>query len=294
MFEDKDLRRSLLIAVTVALIVGVPYAWYCAGETRMSGEDAASSCQTAKDSVMLEESDATDDVVYINQETSYRAAINDAAQLLDEEERQELAAVMQGITAYGNVLFKTADNTILNTEAYARQYYQEKLGTASGILLLIDMDNRMLWIHSDGAVYQVITKAEAKTITDNVYRHASDGDYYTCAQEAFGQAQTLLEGNRIARPMKYISNAFLAVILALLLNYGLVCFFAGIGKSGRKRLPQNAGNYFRYTPPQAYYIRESRTYHPTDSGGSHSSGSSGSSGGSSSSGSSGGGGGHRF
>lgn len=241
------------------------------------------------------ESAGDGDKVYINSDTGYRVFLQDDAQLLGEEEERELASLMADITAYGNVMFKTTDSGVWDTASYAGEYYREKTGTESGILLLIDMDNRMIWIHSDGAVYQVITRSYANTITDNVYRYASDGDYFECASQAFGQALALLKGNRIAQPMKYISNALLAVILALLLNYGVVLLFTRIRKPGRGELLGNAGNYFRYTEPQAFFVRESRTYNPTSSGSGGSGGSSGgSSGGGSSGGSSGGGGGHRF
>ena len=266
MFKDNPVRLGILTAVVMAIVIVTYSAWDSVRENYKNDE-----------------------------EIPYKIWISDDAQLLDEEEERELAALMQDITAYGNVIFKTTDDSVRDTESYAREYYKEQAGTDSGILLLIDMDNRMIWIYSDGAIYRVITKSYANTITDNVYRYASDGDYYQCAAQAYSQILALLEGNKIAQPMKYLSNAFLAVILALLLNYGLVCSFARTRRPGRRELLGNAGNYFRYTQPQAFFVRESRTYHPTSSGssssrgGGHSSGSSGGGGHSS-----GGGGGHRF
>lgn len=90
---------------------------------------------------------------------------------------------------------------------------------------MIDMDNRNIWIHSNGAIYRTITKSYADTITDNVYTYASAQDYYGCASEAYTQMATLLAGRRIAQPMKYISNALLALIIALLINYFVVRAF---------------------------------------------------------------------
>ena len=229
--------------------------------------------------------------VYVNAQTSYKVVLEDDALLLDDAQAKDLAALMQEITSYGNVAFKTIDDNSQSTESYARQYYQEQFGTASGTLFLIDMDNRNLWIHSDGTVYTVITKSYANTITDNVYRYASNGDYYDCASQTYEQILTLLKGHKIAQPMKYISNGLLAVILALLLNYGLVSFFSRLRKPGRKELLGSGRNHFHYTQPKVFYTRESRVYNPSSSG----SGSGGSSSGGSSSGrSSGGGGGHSF
>ena len=154
-----------------------------------------------EDEVYINQDDnaGTYEEVYINQNTGYSVLVEDDAQLLDEEEERKLALQMRDITDYGNVIFKSSDSAVYDTEAYAEEYYWEKLGTDSGILLLIDMDNRMIWIHSDGAVYRVITKSYANTITDNIYRYASGGDYYECAAQAYGQALTLLEGNKIGR-----------------------------------------------------------------------------------------------
>lgn len=229
--------------------------------------------------------------VYTNPDTGYQAVLEDDAELLAQEERLALKELLEEITIYGNVAFKTIDDNYMSTESYARSYYSDKFGTASGTLLLIDMNNRIIWIHSDGAVYKVITTAYANTITDNVYQYASDEAYYVCAREAFAQILSLLKGQKIAQPMKYISNGLLALLLAMLLNYGMVCVFAGAKKPGKKKMMENVPVRFSYTKPLAVFSHQTRTYNPTssDSGGGGSGG-----GGGGSSHHSGGGGGHRF
>lgn len=293
MGEYNVIKLGILIGIASVVVVGILYAWETAKENQNNYTYNASEYYAETEDTGQEFSDA--DEIYLNGKTFYRVLIEDDAQLLDDEEEQELTALMQEITAYGNVAFKTIDNNDYSTESYARQYYQKQFGTDSGTLFLIDMDNRTIWIHSDGAVYTVITNSYANTITDNVYLYASCGDYYTCAVQTYEQILTLLNGNKIAQPMKYISNGLLAVILALLLNYGLVSFFARIKKPGRRELLRTGRNHFNYTQPRAFFIRESRIYNPTSSDGSSTSsggGSGSSSGGGSSS--SGGGGGHRF
>ncbi|MDE6388299.1 MAG: TPM domain-containing protein [Lachnospiraceae bacterium] len=293
MREYNVVKLGILICSASIVIVGILYAWETAKEKQNSYMDNMSEYDAETEDVGQDFFDA--DEIYLNAETSYRVLIEDDAQLLDDEEEQALTALMQEITAYGNVAFKTIDDNNYHTEFYARQYYQKQFGTDSGTLFLIDMDNRNIWIHSDGDVYTVITKSYADTITDNVYRYASGGDYYDCAAQTYDQILTLLKGNKIAQPMKYISNGLLAVILALLLNYGLVSFFARIRKTDRKELLRNGRNHFNYTQPRAFFIRESRMYHPTSSGSSSgSSGGGSSSGGGGGSSSSGGGGRHSF
>jgi uncharacterized protein len=232
-------------------------------------------------------------VEYRNPDTGFRVLVEDDAELLTEEERRELAASMEKITAYGNVAFKSVSENSLSAERYARNYYMDRFGTESGTVFLIDMDNRKIWIHSDGAVYKVITGANADTVADNVYRLASSEEYHECAEEAFREIYALLEGEKIARPMKYISNALLALILALLLNFGLVVCFTRLRKPGEAEILSSIHRKFSHTPPNVIHTHQTKVYDPvsSDSGGGSSNSSGGSGGGS---GSSGGGGGHSF
>lgn len=232
---------------------------------------------------------------YVNPETGYEAVLEDDAGLLTEEETEELGLVMESITFYGNVAFKTILENYDSADNYARSCFRSLFGQENGTLFLIDMDNRKLWIFSDGAMYKIITKDNANTITDNVYRYASREEYGKCAIEAFSQILSLLQGERIARPMKYISNAMLAVVMALLLNFGIVCFLTRIKKPADRELLQKMETSFSATAAAATFRYETKVYDPQSSG--SGGGRSGGGGGSSSGGggrSSGGGGGHSF
>ena len=230
---------------------------------------------------------------YTNKSTGYQVIVEDDANLLTDEEETTLGKEMAPITTYGSVAFKSIDyNPYYSTEDYIRSYYRDTFGSTSATVFLIDMDNRNIWIHSNGTIYETITKSYANTITDNVYKYASDGDYYTCAFTAFGQINTLLEGRKIAQPMKYISNAFLAVIIALLLNYFLVRSFSRAKRPSKTDLLGKVFTQCNIANPNVRFIRQSRVYSPPSSSGSG--GSSGGGGGHhvSSSGASHGGGGH--
>lgn len=232
---------------------------------------------------------------YTNKSTGYQVIVEDDANLLTDEEETTLGKEMAPITTYGSVAFKSIDyNPYYSTEDYIRSYYRDTFGSTSATVFLIDMDNRNIWIHSNGTIYETITKSYANTITDNVYKYASDGDYYTCAFTAFGQINTLLEGRKIAQPMKYISNAFLAVIIALLLNYFLVRSFSRAKRPSKTDFLGKVFTQCNIANPNVRFIRQSRVYSPPSSSGSG--GSSGGGGGSSSGGGGGGGGGggHSF
>lgn len=265
--------HKVWIALVCCAVLAMTNVSYCRAEVSGQGEEAWSP-------------------VYQNEETGYVLIIEDDAELLTPEEETELAAVMESITRYGNAAFKSVADNDVSTADYARDFFRENFGKDSGTVFLIDMDNRNLWIFSDGSIYKTITKAYANIITDNVYRYASRGDYFSCAEEAFAEMATLLQGRRIARPMKYISNALLAAILALLFNFAFMCWVTRLARPGKQELLKKAEKTFACSNTNAVLRNTTKTYSPQSSGDSSSGG--GSSGGSSSGGSSGGGGGHSF
>ena len=229
--------------------------------------------------------------LYTNPRTGYGIYIEDDADLLSDGEEVLLISDMQAITEYGSVAFVSSNTVTGDTSTFAKNTYAKMFGTDSGMLFVIDMKNRNIWIYCDGLIYKTITRAYANTITDNTYRYASQSNYYRCASEAFKQAATLLDGGKIAQPMKYITNLLSALILAALINYLLVYF------SRRKRKAKDTeifGAISASTLAAGYLgsrmIRRSKHYDPITS--SSSGGSSGGGGGGSSS--SGGGGGHSF
>lgn len=217
-------------------------------------------------------SSASNAAVWNNQETGYRIILEDDAGLLSKEERAQLASEMQDITAYGNAAFKTVTFNGTATADFARNYYYELFGQESGTLFLIDMDNRELYIFSNGAIQKIITTAYANTITDNVYRYASSENYYRCASEAFEQITALLSGHRIAQPMKYICNALLALILAALINYFIVRLCSASPKPSRNEILKSVSTKFTFINPQKKLLSQRKTYSPirTSSGSSHS------------------------
>ena len=226
-----------------------------------------------------------------NEETGYYIYIDDWADLLTDAEESELLETMEPITAYGNVAFVSISmNPTYSTERYAKDYYQEHFGYSSGTVFLIDMEERYIWIHSDGEIYRTVTKSYATTITDNVYSYASREDYLTCASKGFEQINTLMEGRHIAQPMKYISNALLAIAIALLINYFVVRMSSRSRKASTSQLID--GTYYKteIKNPRTEFIKQTRRYSPQ----SRSSSGGGGGGGRSGGGGGGGGGGHRF
>lgn len=162
---------------------------------------------------------------YTNEETGSVVAVIDAADLLSSSEEKELLESMKEITEYCNAFFVTSDELHYSSVSDFAKELNNQLASRFGVssadstTFLIDMYDREMYIYSGTNVYKVITKANANTITDNTYTYASKGDYYRCAEETFIQIYKILDGQEIARPMKYITAALLAIFIGLFVGY---------------------------------------------------------------------------
>lgn len=79
------------------------------------------------------------------------------------------------------VLVTTEDAGGKTSEQYADDYYDEGgFGTrsdCSGVLYLIDMDNREIYISTSGSMIRFLTDKRVDQMLDRAYTYASDGDY---------------------------------------------------------------------------------------------------------------------
>ena len=206
---------------------------------------------------------ARESQVWKNKETGYYIYLEDEADLLTSSEEQTLMKQMEQITAYGNVAFvSVSSNPEYSTSRYAEKYYEENFGYSSGIVFLIDMEERILWIYSDGQIHRIITTAYANTITDNVYTYASRQEYLSCASKAFEQVYSLLSGHRIAQPMKYISNALLSIVIALIINYFLAMTLSRARKASTSQLLGGTFYKAEIKNPQTQFVKQTKRYSP--------------------------------
>ena len=205
----------------------------------------------------------------MNSATGYEARIIDDADLLSEtEENTLLEEDMYPLTEYGNVVFVSTNyNPSGSQTEYSKDKYLSLYGSNSvdGTIFLIDMDTRQICITSAGDVRHTITAAKSNSITDNVYTYASAKNYYKCAAETYRQELTLLEGGKIAEPMRLASNISLSVIIGLLLSYALVKAFSTVGKPSEKELLaaiQTRQNLLDY---HKSFTHQTRRYDPPSS-----------------------------
>lgn len=228
---------------------------------------------------------------YTNPETGYVIYIADEEDLLTDSEEAQLIEDMKPITEYGNAGFVSCENNSVSTRQFAEKRYSSVFGSESGTLLLIDMGMREFYIRNNGAISKIITSAYSNTISDNIYKYASDRYYYKFASVCFLQELELLRGGKIAQPMRYISAALLALILGLLLNYLILRAVTVPRTAGNHEIIDAAQVDFILRNPTSRHTNTTRVYSPIRSSGG---GGGGRSGGGGFSGGGGSGGGHRF
>lgn len=188
----KTIASILLAAVIIAVSVSTAFA-----------------AQTAQHSLQYAQ--------YTNPETGYQVIISDDIDLLTDEEENRLVEDMAGITEYGHVIFWTTDTYTSDEIDQARQARRSLYEFDSACIFAINMNVRKLTIQSYGTIYESVTDSKARSITDNVSSLATSKKYYQCANEAFSQVYSTVQGKQIAEPMKYISYAVIALMLGVII-----------------------------------------------------------------------------
>lgn len=161
----------------------------------------------------------------------YSLIIDDRIDLLTDQEEQQLAKAMEPITQYGTVAFVTTDevgDTNDEAMAYSIQYINPSRSYNS-TLLMIDMNPRTIYLFSRGALEHPLNRSVAFDITSAVSSYASDGDYFACANAAFGKIQDSLNGTFRYSWLRLIGLGLLSAAVGLLISY-LVHRMAGIQK----------------------------------------------------------------
>lgn len=271
MYRLKNVRKStwaIIFVVALVLILG-PIVW-----------DIVMPAQGVKEGVVDE---------------TQLMVIEDEAGLLTIQEEEQLKEHMKPITEHGGVAFVSCSYNKSSASKYAEKKFREYFGKSSGTVFLIDMDNRKIYIFSDGEIYNTITTQKAEAITDNIYKMASRRQYFQCAAEAYDQIATLLQGGKIPQPMKHICNALLALALALVIVFFIANQRTRIKKDTEEAIfEEGVSKAFTLgSPYKKELLKEKRVRHTESSGGSGGGGHSGGGGGGGGH-SSGGGGGHSF
>ena len=223
-------------------------------------------------------------VTETNSDTDYKMIIDDQAGYFSDDEIDDLIDVMTPITDYSNVaVLTTESHSYSSTSRLAEAYSDDNFGSYTNrIVFVIDRDLNEIYLDTGGKIRRTINSSRATSITDNTYVYATASygrDYYTCAYKTMEQVLTLLEGGRIAEPMRYICSALLAIIIALMLNYFIVMFYSRSRKESAKEILGGIYSDVKITNPSTAFVNQTKRYSPPSSSGGGSSGGGGSPGG---------------
>ncbi len=212
--------------------------------------------------------------------------VDDAAGLLTDSEEQKLTKTIEAYTAKYEceiAVVTTNDAQGQTAQAYA-DAYAERIGMSMteegypGILFLIDMDNREIYIATQGKAIGWYSEKRIDRILDNCFNHVADGEYYdTCT--AFLKGVRDYMGREPERGTRMGLFGVL-VRLAVSLIVGAAITFAMVYKRGG-RVTTNAATYFNAAQShldekEDHFVRRTLTRRhipkPQNKGGGHSGG----------------------
>lgn len=119
--------------------------------------------------------------MHVSAETDY---VYDEADLLTEEEEAKLQEYSERFLEEWDMNFlvvTTNDALGKSSMAYADDFYDEffpESDQEDGVLYLIDMDNREIYLSTCGMASRYLTDDRIDYILDAAYNYVADGDYY--------------------------------------------------------------------------------------------------------------------
>lgn len=127
---------------------------------------------------------------------SFGQRVYDQADLFSEEEEarlEEKIQMLQEKTGMDAVLVTVKDAQGKSSEEYADDFYDENgFGTGeegSGLLYLMDMDNRELYISTCGEMVWILTDERVEAMLEAGIARMGRGDYVGCAQKLFSDTE---------------------------------------------------------------------------------------------------------
>lgn len=136
------------------------------------------------------------------------AVIWDNANLFSEKERADLQKDIDLYSANGNILILTVVDNDDSPQSYAENQYTQEFGTKDGVVFLIDISNRKIWIGATGACKEALDNDSCEKIATQIATYASKEDYYTCTKTGMTKIDNELNRNMV--------SSIMAVLLLLI------------------------------------------------------------------------------
>ncbi len=176
--------------------------------------------------------------------------IYDYANLITKDEEEVLYnKVQEFINKYDMdmAIVTINSNPKSSSMAYADDFYDYnnfgKGTNKTGLLFLIDMQNRNMWISTTGDAINIYTDSRINTILDYTYDKILNEDYNGCAEQFIEKAsyfanKGLTGGSKVVTVPKMICNS---LIFAGLVTIVLICI--GLATHRKPKKKKEASNY---------------------------------------------------
>ena len=136
------------------------------------------------------------------------AVILDNANLFSEEQKRDLQNDIDLYSVNGNILILTVVDNDDSPQSYAENQYTQEFGTKAGVVFLIDISNRKIWIGATGACKEALDNDSCEKIATQISSYATKEDYYTCTKTGMKKIDNELNGNMV--------SSIMAVLLLLI------------------------------------------------------------------------------
>ncbi len=209
----------------------------------------------------------TKDYDYAQRHNGNLVRVDDKANLLSDDEMQDVIDEMIRISEYSDVIFLSINSNVYYDAAdYISSYLSLTYAGDDVVVFLIDMDTRQIYLYAKGEPSTKISSEDCKNITDNVYRKASKEQYGDCAVNAFRQSAQLLSGKSILKPMKYIGCALLALMLSFMINYLMAVTTSTVNQQSSNAVPAGIFSEFDVKKGDYEVLRTMKYLTPDGSG----------------------------
>ena len=249
---------------------------------------------------------SADDVPKVNSDIK----VYDYAELLTEDQEKQLSLKAKDILARHNIdiAIVTVNTTNgLSSMEYADDFYDyNPFGygkDATGLLMLINMEEREVWISTTGNAITIFTDRNIDSLLDAVYTGLSQGDYYKAGNTFLSESKRYISKWEFQqKPFRERYTVFGVLFFALFWGFGtggfitfILFIFSKKSISGKPNMSTYQDN-FKLTTRRDNFLstNTTRSAIPKDVSSSGTSRSGGSTTHSSSSGRSHGGGGRKF
>lgn len=171
------------------------------------------------------------------QASSTDQRVFDEAQLFDQEESDLLSDTIENLQQIMNidVIVATIEDALgYSTFDYADMFYEEhNFGVGvnnSGVLLLIDMDNRGFDVLTEGVMIDYLTDDRIDAILDDVFNEVVDGNYYEAADQYLTLVSTFYEEGLVVETQDPLTLSELISMLILSAAVGVVFYKSVVRK----------------------------------------------------------------